>query len=77
MPRHLISDAHEDQTVFHGVCSLESALLDISFLTFYQIMFNIDRAHMILDEMIMNGYIVETNRSRVLAPIAVLDKSSR
>ena len=42
-----------------------------------QIMFNIDRAHMILDEMIMNGHIVETNKSRILAPIAVLDKSSR
>ena len=42
-----------------------------------QIMFNIDRAHMILDEMIMNGHIVETNKSRILAPIAVLDKSNR
>lgn len=42
-----------------------------------QIMFNIDRAHMIVDEMVMNGHIVETNKSRVLAPIAVLDKSSR
>ena len=32
---------------------------------------------MMLDEMIVNGNIVETNKSRVLAPIAVLDKSNR
>ena len=32
---------------------------------------------MMLDEMIMNGNIVETNKSRILAPIAVLEKSIR
>ncbi len=42
-----------------------------------QIMFNIDKAHMILDEMIMNGQIVETNKNRVLAPVAVLEKASK
>ena len=42
-----------------------------------QIMFNVDKAHMILDEMIMNGQIVETNKNRVLAPVAVLEKSTR
>lgn len=46
-------------------------------VTSVQIMFNIDRAHMILDEMVMNGHIVETNKSRILAPIAVMEKSSR
>ncbi len=40
-------------------------------------MFNIDKAHMILDEMIMNGQIVETNKNRVLAPVAVLEKASK
>ncbi|KAM8737171.1 AP-4 complex subunit sigma-1 isoform X2 [Acanthopagrus latus] len=38
------------------------------------IMFNLDRVHIILDEMIQNGHIVETNRSRVLAPLTALDK---
>ena len=38
-------------------------------------MFNIDKAHMLLDEMIMNGQITETNRNRVLAPVAVIEKS--
>jgi hypothetical protein len=39
-------------------------------------MFGIEKAHMILDEMIMDGQIAETNRNRVLAPIGILDKPS-
>ncbi|XP_075883939.1 AP-4 complex subunit sigma-1 isoform X2 [Nelusetta ayraudi] len=38
------------------------------------IMFNLDRVHIILDEMIQNGHVVETNRNRVLAPLSALDK---
>ncbi|KFV04496.1 AP-4 complex subunit sigma-1 [Tauraco erythrolophus] len=38
------------------------------------IMFNLDRVHIILDEMVLNGCIVETNRTRILAPLFVLDK---
>ncbi|KAM8833421.1 AP-4 complex subunit sigma-1 [Synchiropus picturatus] len=38
------------------------------------IMFNLDRVHVILDEMIQNGKVVETNRINVLAPLAALDK---
>lgn len=37
-------------------------------------MFNLDRVHIILDEMIQNGQVVETNKSRILAPLAALDK---
>ncbi|EGD75436.1 clathrin adaptor complex small chain family protein [Salpingoeca rosetta] len=46
---------------FEGVCELD-------------IMFNIDKAHFILDEMIANGEIVETNKTRIIAPIRVIDK---
>lgn len=36
-------------------------------------MFNIEKAHFIIDEMILNGQIVETNKTNVLAPtIAVI-----
>ncbi|XP_023130175.1 AP-4 complex subunit sigma-1 isoform X3 [Amphiprion ocellaris] len=38
------------------------------------IMFNLDRVHVILDEMIQNGHIVETNKSRILAPLSAIDK---
>ncbi|XP_078418984.1 AP-4 complex subunit sigma-1 isoform X1 [Cetorhinus maximus] len=38
------------------------------------IMFNLDKVHIILDEMILNGRVVETNKSRILAPLLALDK---
>lgn len=37
-------------------------------------MFNIEKAHYILDEMVMNGTIVETSRVKVLMPVQLLDK---
>lgn len=40
------------------------------------IMFNLEKAHFILDEMIMNGCIIETNKNNILAPVHVLDKAS-
>ncbi|TRY94081.1 hypothetical protein DNTS_027313 [Danionella cerebrum] len=39
-----------------------------------QIMFNLDKVHIILDEMILNGHIVETNKTRILAPLLALDQ---
>ncbi|EHB18582.1 AP-4 complex subunit sigma-1 [Heterocephalus glaber] len=41
-----------------------------------EIMFNLDKVHIILDEMVLNGCIVETNRARILAPLLILDKMS-
>ena len=32
-------------------------------------MFNLEKAHFILDEMVMNGCIIETNKTNVLAPV--------
>ena len=46
---------------FDSVCELD-------------IMFNLDKAYMILDEMILDGEIFETNRSRVLAPVKQLER---
>ncbi|XP_069772818.1 AP-4 complex subunit sigma-1 [Narcine bancroftii] len=40
------------------------------------IMFNLDKVHVILDEMILNGRVAETNKSRILAPLLALDKMS-
>ena len=39
------------------------------------IMFNLEKAHFILDEMVMNGCIIETNKNNVLAPLQLLDKA--
>ncbi|KAF1784235.1 AP complex, mu/sigma subunit [Phytophthora cactorum] len=40
------------------------------------IMFNLEKAHFILDEMVMNGYIVETNKISILKPIHLMEKAS-
>ncbi len=49
-------------------------LLLFVFQPFVQIMFNIERAHFILDEMVMNGKIVETNKTNILKPLRTMDK---
>ena len=41
-------------------------------------MFNLDRVHMIIDEIISStGRIVQTNQSRVLAPMYVMDQAMK
>ena len=39
-------------------------------------MFNLEKAHFILDEMVMNGSIIEANKNNVLAPLHLLEKQS-
>jgi hypothetical protein len=39
------------------------------------IMFHLEKAHFMLDEMVMNGCIVETNKANVLQPIQLMDKA--
>ena len=46
---------------FENVCELD-------------IMFNIEKAHIILDEMVANGYIVEMNKTNILNPLGLMDK---
>ena len=42
----------------------------------FQIMFNIEKAHFIIDEMVMAGYIVETNKANILNPVGAVVKTS-
>ncbi|RGB23757.1 adaptor-related protein complex 4 sigma 1 subunit [Rhizophagus diaphanus] len=49
---------------FDNVCELD-------------IMFNIEKVHVILEEMVLNGRIVETNKNNVLAPVLEMDKTSK
>ena len=61
-----------------AACSAQLDVIETASLNMCdQIMFNVDKAHMILDEMITNGQITETNKNRVLAPVAVLDRVSK
>lgn len=40
----------------------------------HQILYHIEKTHMILDEIIANGEIVESNQQRILAPTRVIDE---
>jgi AP-4 complex subunit sigma-1 len=46
---------------FENVCELD-------------IMFNIEKAHYILDEMVANGFISDMNRTNILNPLVLMDK---
>ncbi|XP_033115815.1 AP-4 complex subunit sigma-1-like [Anneissia japonica] len=66
------------------VASLELIQLFIETLNKYfdgvseiDIFYNLEKIHIILDEMIVNGYILETNMSKILQPILLMDKASK
>eukprot|EP00758_Cryptobia_borreli_P003399 Tbor_TRINITY_DN3722_c0_g1::TRINITY_DN3722_c0_g1_i1::g.2400::m.2400/K12403/AP4S1; AP-4 complex subunit sigma-1 len=46
---------------FENVCELD-------------VMFNCEKAHFILEEMIANGNVVETNKANILQPLILMDK---
>eukprot|EP00162_Nutomonas_longa_P002439 comp13074_c0_seq1/m.17705 comp13074_c0_seq1/g.17705 ORF comp13074_c0_seq1/g.17705 comp13074_c0_seq1/m.17705 type:complete len:144 (-) comp13074_c0_seq1:53-484(-) len=58
---HLIVETMD--RYFENVCELD-------------IMFNIEKAHFLLEEMVMNGCIVETNKTNILQPVQLIDKQA-
>jgi len=48
---------------FESVCELD-------------IMFHIEKAHYIVDEMVANGAIIDNNKTNILKPLALIDKSA-
>lgn len=48
---------------FESVCELD-------------IMFHIEKAHYIVDEMVANGAIIENNKANIIKPLDLLDKSA-
>ena len=48
-------------TYFENVCELD-------------IMYHIDKAHYIVNEMVANGVIVENNKANILKPLIMMDK---
>lgn len=41
------------------------------------IMYQLEEVHFLLDEMVMNGYIVDTSKSNVLRQIDLLERETR
>ncbi|KAF3788758.1 AP-4 complex subunit sigma [Nymphaea thermarum] len=58
---HLLVETMDQH--FGNVCELD-------------IMFHLEKAHFMLEEMVMNGCVVETSKSNILAPIQLMDKAS-
>ncbi|EYU27246.1 hypothetical protein MIMGU_mgv1a020831mg [Erythranthe guttata] len=40
------------------------------------IMFHLEKAHFMLEEMVMNGCVVETSKANILSPIQLMEKAS-
>ena len=39
-------------------------------------MYQLEDVHFLVDEMVQNGYIIETNRTNILRPIALMERES-
>ena len=41
------------------------------------IMYQLEQVHYILDEMVMNGFIIDTNKNNILRPLSLMDKEAK
>ncbi|XP_051001799.1 AP-4 complex subunit sigma-1 [Acomys russatus] len=72
-----VNDTENEMAVYEFIQNFVEVLDEyFSRVSELDIMFNLDKVHIILDEMVLNGCIVETNRTRILAPLLILDKMS-
>ncbi|XP_045180012.1 AP-4 complex subunit sigma-1-like isoform X3 [Mercenaria mercenaria] len=61
--------------LFRHICETLNKYLGS--LTELHFIFNLDKVHMVLDEMILNGYIAETSQARILAPLQLLTSAKK
>lgn len=70
-----VNDTENEMAIYEFIHNFVEVLDEyFSRVSELDIMFNLDKVHIILDEMVLNGCIVETNRARILAPLLILDK---
>jgi len=41
------------------------------------IMYQLEEVHFLVDEMVQNGHIVETNKANILRPIALMERENQ
>uniref|UniRef100_A0A7S4W4M2 AP complex subunit sigma n=1 Tax=Ditylum brightwellii TaxID=49249 RepID=A0A7S4W4M2_9STRA len=41
------------------------------------IMYQLEQVHFLLDEMVMNGYVLDTNKSNILRPLDLIERESK
>ena len=68
-------DEHENELAIHEFIHCVVETLDRHFgnVCELDIMFHLEKAHYILEEMVMNGQIIETNKSIILGQTALYD----
>lgn len=72
-----VNDTENEMAIYEFIHNFVEVLDEyFSRVSELDIMFNLDKVHIILDEMVLNGCIVETNRARILGPLLILDKMS-
>ncbi|XP_024133723.1 AP-4 complex subunit sigma-1 isoform X1 [Oryzias melastigma] len=70
-----VSDGENELSIYELIHNFVEVLdKHFSRVSELDIMFNLDSIHIILDEMIQNGHIVETNKNRILAPLTAINK---
>jgi AP-4 complex subunit sigma-1 len=59
--------------MYHGV-----VLIPFLYCTLQlDIMYSLENVHFLLDEMVLNGYVVETAKMNVLRPIDLMERESQ
>jgi AP-4 complex subunit sigma-1 len=68
-------DEHENELAVHEFihCIVETLDRHFGNVCELDIMFHLEKAHYILEEMVMNGQIIETNKSIILGQTALYD----
>ena len=41
------------------------------------IMYQLEEVHFLVDEMVQNGFIVETNKTNILRPVALMERENQ
>lgn len=59
-------------SVFGNVCELDVV---VGYFRNVQIMFNLDRSHFLLDEMVANGEVVDVNKNNITRPLTLMEKA--
>eukprot|EP01013_Petalomonas_cantuscygni_P016792 TRINITY_DN33850_c0_g1_i1.p2 TRINITY_DN33850_c0_g1~~TRINITY_DN33850_c0_g1_i1.p2 ORF type:complete len:166 (+),score=24.49 TRINITY_DN33850_c0_g1_i1:65-499(+) len=72
-------DGHENEL---SILELIHALVETYDRYFVEVceldvMYQLDKAHFILEEMVLNGYIVETNKALILQPIQLMTEAKK
>ena len=64
-------------SVWHGIKGIWQFVVSVFlYLLQLDIMYQLEDVHFLVDEMVQNGYVIETNRTNILRPIALMERES-